>query len=186
MRAFIAIELSPEIKDSLSTIQSHLKYSGADVKWVATDNIHLTLKFLGDITEETCGKIRAVLDGIGKSTKPFEVGIKDIGAFPNINYPRVIWVGIGKGAVESKALAENVADGILKLGFQKEQRPFAPHLTIGRVRSPKNKESLKEKTGTAQIPVTKPHLVSSIVLFQSTLSPKGPVYTKLHESVLAG
>jgi len=186
MRVFIAIELSPEIKDSLSTIQSHLKYSGVDVKWVTTDNIHLTLKFLGDITEETCEKIISVLNGIGKSTRPFEIGIKDIGVFPNINYPRVIWVGLGKGAAESKALAQDIADGILKLGFQKEPRPFAPHLTIGRVRSPKNKEALKEKVSTAQIPVTRPCLASSIALFQSTLSSKGPVYTKLHESALAG
>lgn len=182
MRAFIAIELSPEIKDSLSVIQSHLKYSGADVKWVAVNNIHLTLKFLGDITEEKCEKIKSVLDDIGALTKPFDISIKDIGTFPNINYPRVVWVGLDKGTAESKVLAENIAEGILKLGFEKDARAFEPHLTIGRVRSPKNKEALKEKILTAQIPVTKPHPVSSVALFQSILSPKGPTYTKLHEA----
>ena len=184
MRAFIAIELSAEIKDSLAQIQSHLKYSAADVKWIETGNIHLTLKFLGDITEENCEKIRSILDEIGRSTKPFQISIKNIGAFPNINYPRVIWVGLDKGTVESKALAENISEEMLKIGFQKEPRPFAPHLTIGRVRSPKNKEALKEKIGTCQMPITKPQPISSIILFESKLSPKGPIYTKLHETKL--
>ncbi len=185
MRAFIAIELSPEINDSLSQIQSHLKYSEADVKWIETGNIHLTLKFLGDITEEKCAKIRSILDAISGSTKPFEISIKDIGAFPNINYPRVIWVGLDKGTAESKAFAENIVEELLKIGFQKEPRPFAPHLTIGRVRSPKNKEVLKEKIGNCQLPITKSHSVVSVVLFESKLSPKGPTYTKLHEARLS-
>jgi 2'-5' RNA ligase len=184
MRAFIAIELSPEIKDSLARIQTHLKYSGADIKWIDTGNIHLTLKFLGDITGEKCEKIKSVLDEITKNTKSFEISIKGIGAFPNINYPRVIWIGLDKGVIESKALSEKIEEETLKAGAQKEARPFAPHLTIGRVRSPKNKEDLKEKIGACQIPITKPHLVSSILLFESKLSPKGPTYTKLHESKL--
>lgn len=185
MRAFIAIELSPEIKDSLAQIQSHLKYSGADVKWIETGNIHLTLKFLGDITEEDCGKIRSILDDIGRSVKPFEISLKDIGAFPNINYPRIIWVGLDKGTIESKVLAGKIGEEVLKIGFQKEPRPFAPHLTIGRVRSPKNKEALKEKLTTYSLQLTaKPQPISSITLFQSTLTPKGPIYTKLHESKL--
>ena len=117
MRAFIAIELSPEIKDSLEQIQSHLKYSGADVKWIETGNIHLTLKFLGDITEENCGKIKSILGEISRATKPFEMSIKDIGAFPNIDYPRVIWVGLDKGAIESKALAEKICEEALNIGF---------------------------------------------------------------------
>jgi len=184
MRAFIAIELSPEIKDSITQIQTHLKYSAADVKWIGTGNIHLTLKFLGDITEEKCEEIKSILDEIGKSAKPFEISIKDIGAFPNINYPRVIWVGLDKGMVESKIIAEKICEEILKLGFQREPRPFAPHLTIGRVRSPKNKEALKEKIGSYQFPPVIPHLASSVALFQSILTPKGPTYTKLHEAKL--
>jgi 2'-5' RNA ligase len=181
MRAFIAIELSPEVKESLARIQSHLKYSGADVKWIEKESIHLTLKFLGDITEEKRKEIELILDETGRSTKPFEISIKDIGAFPNINYPRVIWVGLDKGAVESKTLAEKISEELLKISFQKEPRPFAPHLTIGRVRSPKNKEALKEKIGTCQMPISKPQLISSVLLFESKLSSKGPTYTKLHE-----
>lgn len=182
MRIFIAIEVSPKIRDALAQIQSHLKYSGVDVKWVEEKNIHLTLKFLGEISEEKCEKVKSILDEIGKTIKPFEISIKDIGAFPKIDYPRVIWVGLEKGVKESTELAVKVDEVLLKIGFQKETRPFAAHLTIGRVRSPKNKQALKEKIGTCQLPIAKPQTISSVMLFQSTLNPKGPIYTKLHEA----
>lgn len=184
MRTFIAIELSEGIREALAQIQSHLKYSGADVKWVENDNIHLTLKFLGEITEEKCEKVKSILDTIGKSLKPFEISIKDIGAFPKIDYPRIIWVGLDRGAVESKVLAEKIDEELSKIGFQKETRPFAAHLTIGRVRSSKNKEALKDKITLYAVRSTLYELISSITLYQSTLTPKGPIYTKLHEAHL--
>ncbi|MDO8536490.1 MAG: RNA 2',3'-cyclic phosphodiesterase [Candidatus Omnitrophota bacterium] len=186
MRAFIAIELSPEIKDSLAQVQSHLKYSAADVKWIENSNVHLTLRFLGDITEEKCEEIKSMLDEISKSSKSFEISTGDIGAFPNINYPRVIWVGLDKGTIESVALAKKINNELLKTGFQKEQRPFSAHLTIGRVRSPKNKEALEKKivASNSLPPTPNSQLISSIALFQSTLTPKGAIYTKLHEAKL--
>ena len=145
MRTFIAIELSGEIKNSLAQIESHLKYSGADVKWVSPDNIHLTLKFLGEISEEKCEKVKAALDEVAKTSAPFEISIKDIGAFPKLESPRVIWVGLDKGAKEATELAKKIDLSLSKLGFQEETRPFAAHLTVGRVRSAKNRETLKEK-----------------------------------------
>jgi RNA 2',3'-cyclic 3'-phosphodiesterase len=185
MRAFIAIELSEEIREDLAQIQSHIKYSRADVKWIEKDKIHLTQKILGDITEEDCEKIKSILDRISGSIKPFEISIKDIGTFPNINYPRVIWVGLDRGVNESKVLVEKINEKALKIGFQKEPRPFAPHLTIGRVRSPKNKDVLKDKILNLQLKAYSLQLIGSIVLFKSTLTPKGPTYTKLHETKLA-
>ena len=191
MRAFIAIELSDEIRKILSQIQSHLKYSAADVKWIEKNNIHLTLKFLGDITEKKCENIKSVLDKIAKNTKSFELSLKVskevpgtfIGAFPNINYPRVIWVGLDKGVKESTEIMVRIDEELSKIGFEKESRPFAAHLTIGRVRSPKNKEALKEKmlSYDPQPIVHSSQSASSIILFQSTLMPKGPIYTKLYE-----
>lgn len=192
MRAFIAIELSDEIKNTLAQIQSHLKYTGADIKWVTPGNIHLTLKFLGEITEEKCEKVKAALDEIAKSNAPFEISLKDIGAFPKIDYPRVVWVGLDKGVIESTELAAKVDETLSKIGFQKETRPFAAHLTIGRVRSAKNKEALKEKAasypahetkgGAGKSQVTGSQSISSVILFHSKLTPTGSIYTKLHES----
>ena len=187
MRTFIAIELSDEIKETLAQIQSHLKYSGADVKWVTPGNIHFTLKFLGEIDEKKCGDVKAILDEIAKSTKPFEISLKDIGAFPKIDYPRVIWVGLDKGAEESTELAGKIDETLLKLDFAKESRPFAAHLTIGRVRSAKNKEALKEKIGSCsfQLSAISHQLISSVILFHSKLTPTGSIYTKLHEAKFA-
>lgn len=184
MRTFIAIELSEEIRETLAQIQSHLKYSGADVKWVEKDNIHLTLKFLGEISEEKLQQVIAALEITAKETPCFEISIKDIGAFPKIDYPRVIWVGLDKGAKESTEIALKVDEELSKIGFGKESRPFAAHLTIGRVRSSKNKEALKDKITQYTIHNTHDELVSRITLFKSTLTPKGSIYTKLHEARL--
>lgn len=182
MRTFISIELSDSIKDSLAQAQSHLKYAGADVKWIEKGNIHLTLKFLGEIDEKKCEEVKITLDKIAGETRPFEISIKDIGAFPKIEFPRVIWVGLDKGAAESKILAEKIDDALSKIGFQKESRPFTAHLTIGRVRSSKNKSALQDKLQTTSLAPGPLSLVLAVILFQSTLTPNGSIYTKLHEA----
>ena len=186
MRAFIAIELSEPIRNALSQIESHLKYSGADVKWVKEENIHLTLKFLGEAAEDKIEEIKSILDEIARGTKPFKITIKDIGAFPRIECPRVIWVGLDKGANEAQILAEVIDAALSKIGYQRETRPFASHLTIGRVRSPKNKDALKEKLATYHLSPMTHDLITSITLFQSALRPEGPIYKKLYEARLSG
>lgn len=195
MRAFIAIEISDEIREALAKAEEHLKYSGADVKWVAPENIHLTLKFLGEVDEARIEKVKATLDEIGKATKPFEMTIKGLGVFPKIDFPRVIWAGLDKGAAESAELAKSIDDELSKLGFERESRPFAAHLTIGRVRSPKNKSALAEKLSNLQLTSAERsgaspkgtynlQLIQSITLYKSTLTPRGSIYTKLHEAKL--
>ena len=187
MRTFIAIELSDEIKTALAQVQSHLKYSGADVKWVEPANIHLTLKFLGEIDDKTCETVKSILDEIAKDTQPFEISLKDAGAFPKIEFPRVIWVGLDKGAKESTDLANRIDVALsTEIEFDKESRDFVAHLTIGRVRSGKNKQGLKEKLLSLETQVASSkaqgYVVKSVILFQSELTPAGPVYSKLHEA----
>lgn len=188
MRTFIAIDVSDQIREALGRVEAHLKYAGADVKWVKPENIHLTLKFLGEIDEKKAGAVKSALDSIACSTRSFELTIKDIGAFPKIDHPRVIWVGLDKGAAETVTIAAKVDEAMGRLGFAKEERPFSPHLTIGRVRSPLNKAKLADKISSAASAVTLsgivPYRVSSLVLFRSTLTPQGSVYSKLHESDL--
>lgn len=184
MRTFIAIEIPEEIKKTLAAIESHLKYSQADVKWVKPEIIHLTLKFLGEIDEKKCEEVKALLDTVGKNNKLFEISLKDIGAFPSIDRPRVVWVGLDSGAKESAKIAGEVEESFARIGFAKEIREFAAHLTIGRVRSSKNIASLKDKVLSYKFPTIEPQLVSSITLFKSTLTPEGPIYTKLHEAKL--
>jgi len=188
MRTFIAIELSDELKASLARVQSHLKCSDADVKWVEKENIHLTLKFLGEITEDKAANIKTIMDKIGSSSKPFKISLKDIGAFPNTESPRIIWVGLNKGAEESAEITKRLEEELSKIGFEFETRPFAAHLTIGRVRSLKNKEALKEKICSSSASIfstNNSQWIISLTLFQSTLTSKGSIYTKLHEARLA-
>ena len=190
MRAFIAIEISEEIKGAIALIEDHLKYAGADVKWVKPEIVHLTLKFLGEITDEKRSEIESALDEIAQSARSFELTVKEIGAFPAIEHPRVIWVGLDRGSSEASDFAKYIESLLSKLGFAKEERAFSPHLTIGRVRSSHNKDKLKEKISSAsskaQLSSINPHKVTSLILFQSTLTPQGPVYTKLHEAYLKG
>ena len=185
MRTFIAIELSDDIRDALAQVQSHLSYASADVKWVAPQNVHLTLKFLGEITEEKAAEVAAALDAVSAETKPFELTFQDIGAFPKIELPKVIWVGLDKGAQESIALAGKIEAALTKIGFQQEARPFAPHLTVGRVRSGKNRATFREKLLNCKLTTGNCQLIRSFILFKSTLTPTGPIYSKLHEAKLA-
>jgi len=183
MRTFIAIELSDEVNSELAAIQEELKKASSDVKWVETANIHLTLKFLGDVDERKAGEIKSILDKIASEYKKFEMSLFKIGAFPKLDYPRVIWVGIDKNCATVEEMAQHIENECEKIGFKKEDRPFSAHLTLGRVRSPKNKEALKDKILSISV---KPlnFNADKITLFQSTLTPKGSIYTVLHQSPL--
>ncbi len=184
MRAFIAIELPDDVRRKLASIQEELKKANADIKWVKPENIHLTLKFLGNIPDDKIEKIKALLDKIASRHGKFEAILFKIGAFPKLEYPRVIWVGMDKGCNLAEEIAVKIEDGCEHIGFAKEKRPFSAHLTLGRVRTGKNKVALKEKLlSTAVKPQS--FIVDKIILFQSTLTPRGPIYTPLHSSILS-
>jgi 2'-5' RNA ligase len=183
MRTFIAIELEKNIKEALSRIQLELKKTEADVKWVQAENIHLTLKFLGEVKEENIEKIIPCLKKIADTTNRFQIEIKDIGAFPSIKSPRVIWSGVSEGKKELMQLAGLVDDGLVKLEFPEEERKFSAHITIGRVRSPKNKAALSEAMQRLKFNALSQR-VKSITFFKSTLTPKGPIYEKIAEERL--
>lgn len=184
MRTFIAVELDEAIRNELARVQARLKYSGADVKWVEPGNIHLTLKFLGEVSEEKAKDVAAALTSVAQGFRPFEITIKDLGIFPKPDFPRVVWAGVENGCEKASDLARQVEDSMEKLGFQRELRPFSPHLTIGRVRSPKNKEALKEKIVADKIEKRLAQNIDSLILFRSELTSKGPIYTKLFQAKL--
>ena len=182
MRTFIAIPLDEQAHNQLSALQSKLRRSDADVKWVDASNIHLTLKFLGEIDDTQAENVKLYLSEIAKTHRPFTIHLQGIGAFPRIAYPRVVWAGIDEGAGECQELARATDEAMARLGFEKENRPFSPHLTLGRVRSPRNRSRLialleKEKNFASRGKVS----VEKIILFQSTLTPKGSIYTPVKE-----
>lgn len=186
MRLFIAIELSDQIREALGQVEAHLKYAGADVKWVEKENIHLTLKFLGEVPEKKLDEAKTALDAACVGVRPFGITLKDIGAFPTMAAPRVIWVGLGEGTQESAGLAGRIDETFSKIDFSRETRAFAAHCTIGRVKSGKNRAALAAKMsdGSYQLSAISRQLVTSVTLFQSTLTPKGSMYAKLHTSQL--
>ena len=185
MRTFIALELSNEIQKELSRLQEELNKADADVKWVKPDNIHLTLKFLGNVEDAKIEQIKKILEGISSKEKLFEISLSGLGAFPDLNHPRVLWVGLDTGSPEAKRIAASLETELQKIGFPKEERPFSAHLTLGRVKSGRNKAKLKEKLSSLQVQ-PKSSAINNITLFQSTLTPKGPIYTPLYMSKFTG
>ena len=183
MRTFIALELPQEIKEFLSQLQEELKAAGADVKWVEPKNIHLTLKFLGEIDEKKIDKIIEIVQETVKEKDKFQIRISSLGAFPKIDSPRVIWVGVDTGDKEVKAITKDLEEKIAKIGIPKEDRPFSSHITIGRTRSSLNRQQLvqdlknKADLGGQNLDF----YVTKITLFKSTLTPKGPIYEALKE-----
>lgn len=187
MRAFIAVELPEEIKSYLAQIETKLKSSKADVSWVSPANIHLTLKFLGEIDEVKLNRLIPIIEQTCADNGQFPANLSSFGAFPSTNSPRVVWAGAGKGNDRFKKIVSELEEKIEKIGVDKETRPFSAHITIGRVRSGLNREKLiaalnalinEPKTGFPEFMVTK------LTLFKSTLSSKGPSYTALKEANL--
>ncbi|MEE9614273.1 MAG: RNA 2',3'-cyclic phosphodiesterase [Thermodesulfobacteriota bacterium] len=196
MRTFVAIELPADIKKALKTLQEELQSAGRKsdaVSWGKPGNIHLTLKFLGEVESSGIEEIGSVLEEAGKGAKPFTLtlggagGAGGVGAFPSLKNPRVIWVGIGE-CEELRRLRENIEEGLERIGFEKEGRPFHPHLTLGRVRKGKRARLPKEAGGTGEAGgaggAGKTFTVDSFTLFRSELGPGGAKHHPIKEITL--
>ena len=185
VRAFIAIALPPEICLALSDCISRIKQHHGDIKWVRTEGLHITLKFLGDIQPGRVEEIASSLSQIGSACPAFEISIEGAGAFPGMQRPRIIWTGIRQGAEELIRLASQIDGAMETFGFEPEGRPFKPHITLGRVRSPKNiretMEAVKNQTG-----IFGTFRANAIILMQSVLKPTGAEYTPLHQFQIQG
>ncbi len=187
MRAFIAIELPSEIKKYLSGLQEKLKATGAEVKWVKPLNIHLTLKFLGEIDQDQFLQICETLDRITKESTGYTISLGSLGAFPKITSPRTIWTAIEKGVEQTQGLAARTEVELAKIGIPKETRPYSSHITIGRTKSPLNRNRLiQELNSLIESPKALPleFTVTKIILYKSTLTGGGPIYEALHEANL--
>jgi len=176
MRAFLGISIPDELKRKILEIQK--KFSGFDIKFVEPENLHFNLKFFREISDEQVEGLKKILGEISKKYEPFEIEIKGLGVFPNKNYIRVVWTGVKEGFNAITSLAEAIQDSIESIGFLREEK-FVPHLTLGRVRTARNKEELKiliEELENIEIGKME---VDTIKLFRSKLSPSGPVYEEV-------
>ena len=181
IRAFVAIPLNAAIISCLEKVYRELKSLPVDVKWVRPESIHLTLKFLGDVAMERTEVIGQALERALHGFNPWMVEVRRLGTFPAMRNPRVVWVGMDDATGQIITLQERVEEELAAVGFEKEQRKFSPHLTLGRVRSPRGKTELvnyliderERELGELQ--------VRRVVLFKSELKPTGAVYTELRE-----
>ena len=186
IRSFLAIELPKPILRKIEEVQGELRLTHADVRWVNPEKIHLTLKFFGNIEELRIDPIFKSIEEPIRNTHPFSLKVKGVGAFPQLKNPRVIWMGLVDGREVLISFQKQIETQLEKIGFQPEDRPFHPHLTLGRMRSSRGKEELvggmekhrEEEFGDFQI--------ERVVLFKSDLKPTGPIYTPLREMKLGG
>lgn len=184
IRAFIAIPATEEIRQLIEQLEKSLMRSGADVKWVEPRNVHLTLKFLGNIPVDTVEPMSKSLAEVLAGFGSFEVVVSGLGTFPGGSRPRVIWLGFGEGKADLAELARRIEDVCADFGFERETRPFSPHLTIGRVRRPSPQLSrLRENIAQIKYNPLK-LLVDRVNLMKSKLSPRGPTYTILSSLAL--
>lgn len=180
IRTFVAVEVSKKTRERAGLLIDLLRASDANVKWVDAGSLHLTLNFLGDVDERQIPEVCAAIQVAAQSVDPFELVCAGVGAFPDAQRPRTLWIGTDEGTAEVSALQYSTETGLDEIGFPKEKRKYKPHLTIGRIRRGRGSvrrlsEMLKE-TGGFDAGKT---IINEVIVFSSELQPSGPVYHPL-------
>lgn len=182
MRLFIAINLTSAEKARISGASRELREAGFPVRWVAEENLHLTLKFLGETEAGGVADLSAALDDAAEGFAPFDLELRGFGAFPSPANPRVIWIGIERNE-SLKKLKRQLETQISPLGFPTEERPFRPHLTIGRARRDSSRSGFKGIDRLiADLNYEDSFCVAKVDLMRSRLSPSGAKYEVLHSA----
>ncbi len=177
VRTFIAVEIGEEVRARISEFQEKLKREPGRVSWSKPENIHLTLKFLGEVEETEIPQIVEAVQRAIAGTASFDVKVESSGGFPSLRRPRVLWVGCRDQGGRLCQLAERIETELAKIGYPREKRKFSPHLTIGRPKSPFVEKISQRMEQTEFVGGTMP--VREVVVMKSQLHPKGAIYTPL-------
>lgn len=179
IRAFIAIKLPFEVTKALRDLQALInRHSFKAVSWTRPDAIHLTIKFLGEIDGSKIDQIGWELKRAASGLSPFTLSTEGVGGFPNLRHPRVVWVGIKENS-ELAELQKNIDERLNSLGFEKEDRPFHPHLTLCRIKTVPDGREIGKIVTELNPDIRMDFKVESFVLFKSILNPKGAEYFEL-------
>lgn len=173
MRLFYCVELSSDVRGALARIARLLRIRVRGAAWVAEDNLHITLRFVGEVGEDLGPALRDLGGAVASAVSAFELNLERLGAFPHPGRARVLWIGPTASSSSFAMLAQGLEEGAQALGFQPERKPAHSHVTLARLRIPQNLASLVE--GTA-LPVLRAE-VGELTLMQSELRPQGPLYT---------
>jgi len=179
IRTFVAANLASGLKETMAQGQERLKAARADVTWVKPENLHLTLKFLGQVEETRIPAVSEAVAAAARGYGSFRLVLGGLGAFPQPRAARVVWIGVSEGAQALSALQARVEGGLESLGFPREERLFTAHLTLGRVRGPRHREQLAVAlTSTPAGPLGE-MMLHRIDLMKSDLGPGGARYSVL-------
>jgi 2'-5' RNA ligase len=176
LRTFLAVPLGQDVSEAIVSLRNDLISILPDVRWVAPGTMHLTIKFFGDTPSRDIDKIKTAMQSSQKKLKAFETDISGLGAFPSLSRPRVIWLGV-KNQGAFKRLHAALEEDLSQVGFERDERPFSPHLTLGRAKKPiPSAEKLLEKYRHVYCGKMN---ADRLVLFESRLNPKGAVHLPL-------
>lgn len=178
MRIFIGFGVSDEIRAQITKIQQKIADSGASIKLVELENLHFCLKFIGE-TSSNLIKIEKSLEKVAENTQIFNIHIAGIWVFPRFSRINVIWAGVGGGKENLINLAQKIEEELIEAGFRASDKEFKPHLTLGRVKSGKNREKLVEILQELEKSVIGDMEIDKISIYGSIITEKGPIYKKI-------
>jgi len=178
LRTFIAIDTPPEVRSHIVELQQQLKETRADVRWEPPEKLHATLKFLGETDENNLQPIAAALGRIARGFSPLALSYRTVGCFPTTRAPRVVWIGLEEPSGRLEAMQQQIEDSMTQFGFEKEERQFHPHLTLGRVKGQQHVHGLLERLKTITFE-SQPVIIREIIIVKSDIQASGSVYTTL-------
>jgi 2'-5' RNA ligase len=184
IRTFIAFELPPGVIALLGNVQPELKRLKIRVRWVRPENIHLTLKFLGNISPEDIDQIGTAMAAAAADFSPVTVSVRGLGVFPGIKRPRVIWVGLSGDIRSLLALQHRLEEKLAEAGFPKDKKSFKAHLTLGRIKQAANPATIRQMITDYAGLSSEEFTFNQVILFKSDLKPSGAVYSKLKQTKL--
>lgn len=176
IRTFICIEVPPSIQARIDELQRALRRKDVPISWVKPANIHLTIKFLGDLTAAAIASVGQAVERACQAIMPFDITVDGTGGFPSAKSPRVLWVGLSPLPDELRKLHSNIEAELEREGFAREAKRFAPHLTIGRVRDSFKARQTIEEMLTAGF-AAETFRVTEVIVMRSELHPSGSIYT---------
>ncbi len=181
VRVFIAVPLDPELRDAAAGLRRHLNSAADVLRWVPPGNLHLTLKFLGEIAEGRLVNVVNAVREAARGTRPFTITLAGAGGFPSIRRPQVVWVGVGEGSDSLVGLARDLDAALHRVKFPRERRPFRPHLTVARARQGGRLPDLSAALGSLGGLVMGSQAVDLLVVMESQLHPSGATYRPIEE-----
>jgi len=184
-RVFIAVALDRALQEAVAALERRLEEAGAHLRWVKPENLHFTLRFLGQISDPQLDRARKAAREACAGFTPFRIALAGVGVFPDLLRPRVVWVGVAQGAEAMVGLARRVDDALARQRFPREPRGFTPHLTLARLKEASPWGDTGRVLAAFHGVGVGEQDVTSLLVMESLLRPQGPIYTPVEEVLLS-